>query len=336
MNIVLVPAAKVPKIFSQRIKNRQDNEDVFITSMSAQFHDNPIIQNLMEYGLPNDSFLVDYLGHWHGPRQVMTIQNIHKKARNLFQKNFRGSYLVMGPPSFINFTKSTVFNRSHIKAYVVGKKILSLGGVNCVPYSYDDFIDIMLDFESDRFALYLDNFLSKSGNLRKAGIGERFWLNGQNEVLVDYGKRNQSIILTSLLKDLGKELSSVTLSSTYIPYGKLDNVLFRHSQKGRPITFYTNHPSKFRLPYSSTGEKQLQTFYALKAKTPWVDNRPDKFNHLKAAIIQYHGGDKVAYVGSHNFHQLPVWAGTAEMCLRTTDEKLIGELERFMKENLGS
>ena len=335
MNIALVPAREVPKVFSSRIRNRQDDENVFVTSMSAQFHDNPIIQNLMKYSSPNDTFLLDYFGHWHGVMPTRFMKNSHKEARSQFQKDFRGSYIVMGPPPRINFTNSTILNRSHLKAYVVGKKILSLGGVNCTPYSYDDFIDIMLDFESDRFASYLDDFSSKSGNLRKAGVGERFWLDGQNEVLVDYGKRNRSIILTSLLNDLGEELSSATLSSTYIPYGKLDNVLFHHSQKGRSITFYTNRPSKFHLPYSVLVEKLLQKSYALKAKTPWVDNRPDKLNHLKAATITYTNGDKVAYVGSHNFHELPVWAGTAEMCLRTSDRKLIGKLERFMTENLG-
>jgi hypothetical protein len=340
MEIALVPAEKVPQLFSKRIKNRQKDEKAFVTSMAAQFYDNPITQNLIHYGSTHDTFLIDYWGHWHGFHPVVFMNNEHREARDRFRKNFPGSYIVMGPPPRINFTNSTILNRSHIKAYVVGQRILGLGGVNCGPYSYD-FIDIMLDFESEKFVNYLHKFLEQGGNLRKQGAGEGFWLDEHNEVLIDYGKRNKfygknnkSVILDSLLNDLEKELVSVTMSSTCIPYGKLDDVLSKHVSKGRAVTFYTNRPSKFYLPYSTGVEKFLQRLYALKAKTPWVDKRPDKFNHLKAAIITYPSEDRVAYIGSHNFNGLHVWAGTAEMTLRTTDTKLIDQLEEFMTKNL--
>ena len=341
MDIALVSAEQVPQIFSRRIKNRRADEDIFVTSMSAQFHDNPITKGLVKYGTPKDTFMLDYFGHWHGVRPATLMRKDHRQARSLFQKNFPGSYIVMGAPPVINFTNSTILNRSHIKAYAVGKRILSLGGVNCVPYSYYDFIDIMLDFESDKFVSYLRKFSEKSGDLRKYGVGENFWLDEKNEVLIDYGRRNKfydknnnSVILNSLLNDLEKEPVSITMSSTCIPYGRLDDVLARHASKGRPVTFYTNRPAKFYSPHSSAGEKFLQKFYALKAKTSWTDKRPDKFNHLKAAIIRYPGGERVAYVGSHNFNEWHVWAGNAEMCLRTTDTRLINQLENFMVINL--
>ncbi|HEY5442537.1 MAG TPA: phospholipase D-like domain-containing protein [Candidatus Saccharimonadales bacterium] len=340
MNIALVPAEKVPQLFSTRIKNHHADEKVFVTSMSAQFYDNPIIQNLAKYGSSHDTFLIDYFGHWHGIRPAISMRSEHREARRRFQQNFLGSYIVIGPPPRINFTNSTILNRFHIKAYAVGNKVLSLGGVNCTSHSYD-FIDLMLDFESDKFVTYLNKFSEKNGNMRKDGVGEGFWLDDHNEVLIDYGRRNnfygknnKSVILDSLLTDLEKELESVTMSSTYIPYGKLDDILFRHVRKGHPVTFYANRPSKFYPPEHATSEKFLQRFYALKAKTPWSDKRPDKFNHLKAAIITYPSGDRVAYVGSHNFNELHVWAGNAEMTLRTTDNRLIDQLQEFITDNL--
>lgn len=340
MNIALVPAAQVPKIFSERIRNRLPDEAIFVTSMSAQFDDNPIIENLAKYSTPKDTFVLDYFGHWHGfvPNQVMS--KTHKNARSIFNKKFNGSYVVAGPPPRINLTNSTILNRNHVKAYAVGNKILSLGGVNCVPASYK-FIDLMLDFKSDKFLAYLHKLSDNNGDLRQEGYGEGFWLDDYSEVLVDYGNRknlygykNKSVILDSLLNDLEKDILSATLSSTYIPYGKLDNILNRHVQKQRRIAFYTNKPDKFVAPHHSSFERWLQKFYSIRAQTPWIDNRPDKFNHLKAAIINYPSGDKVAYIGSHNFHELPVWAGTAEISLRTTNRKLIRQLEKFMKVNL--
>ncbi len=341
MNIALVPANQVPKIFSNRIKSRQVDEAAFVTSMSAQFYDNPITQSLAEFSSSNDTFVLDYFGHWHGAIPARFMSKAHQRARDLFQSTFQGAYIVAGPPPRINLTNSTILNRSHVKAYVVGSRILSLGGVNCVPASYYDFIDVMLDFESDRFASYLHKLSEREGNLRQEGVGEEFWLDDHNKVIVDYGRRNnfygrgnESLIMNSLLNDLEKDLSAAVFSSTYIPYGKLDDALYKHVQKGHKVTFYTNKPSKFNAPYCSRYENVLQKAYALKAKTPWLDTRPDKLNHLKAAILTHPDGNKIAYIGSHNFHELPVWAGTAEVCLRSIDSNLIGQLEQFIQNNL--
>lgn len=294
----------------------------------------------MEYGRPKDIFALDYFGHRHGMIPTGVMKKSHKAARREFQENFPGSYVVMGPPPSVNLTNSTILNRCHIKAYAVGNKVLSLGGVNCVPASYG-FIDVMLDFESDIFVRRLHEIAEKGVHIRKVGAGERFSLDPLNEILIDYGRRNnclglgnKSIIMDSLLDDLRRSIKTATLSSTSVPSGRLDSMLAKHMKKGADITFYANHPSKFRLPLSSVYERWLAQAHALKAKTAWIDKRPDKFNHLKTAVITYKSGQKVAYVGSHNFHDLHVWAGNAEVCLRTTDLRVIGQLEGFIAKNL--
>lgn len=312
--------------------------------MSADFHNNPITESLVKYGSPHDIFMLDYFGHWHDVRPAILMRQNHRAARRQFQESFRGSYMVVGPPPKINFTNSTIINRSHLKAYIVGDRIISLGGVNCVPYSYYNFVDVMLDFESPEFADFLIKYSKNKANLRPHGPGESLQLNRHNRILVDYGHRNnfygggnRSIIMNNLLHDLkDNSVRKVIMSSTSIPSGGLDSRLAGHAQRGIPITFYTNRPSKFAVPYSGKVEAFLQKFYAMKAKTPWTDNLKTRFNHLKAAIIFYSSGQQVAYIGSHNFNQLHVWAGNAEVSLRTTDGKLIAELNSFITQNLAS
>lgn len=342
MNFSLVPACQVPLLFTERIKSRSGHEKVFVTSMSADFENNPITENLAAYSNTQDVFMLDYFGHWHGVRPALFMRKQHRQARTQFQEEFKGTYSVIGPPPKINFTNSTIINRSHVKAYVVGNRVISLGGVNCVPYSYNDFVDLMLDFESDKFVSFLTKYYRSKGNLRQHGLGETLGIDRQNRIIIDYGRRNnfygggnRSLIMTSLLADLRRrDVSSVVMSSTCIPYGELDHILAGKVQRNIPVTFYANRPSKFSAPYSGKAELMLQRFYALKAKTPWTDNLKTRFNHLKAAIISYYSGEKIAYIGSHNFNQLHIWAGNTEASLRTADRRLITQLEDFISQNL--
>lgn len=339
MEIILRPAEEVPDLFVERLRTRENGQDALITTMSVEFSDNPVTQAMVEYGRPDDTFATAYYGHIHGvsitPHFIKKDgPEQHDEARNQFQENFPGSYVVMDAPMTGRRLGDTILDRSHIKAFALGKKVLSLGGVGCAPCSFFEFADLMLDFESDEYVDFLDKFVANRGDLRGKGTGERLWLDEQNEALINYGRRGESIILDSLLADLETDIESATISSTYAPYGRLDQVLYRHIKRGSKVDFYANHPSKFQQPLHPTAERFLQRYCALRAKTPWMDNLTEKFNHIHAAVIGYPDGSKVGYVGSDNYNGLSVRAGLSEVCLRTTSPELIEQLESYMSERL--
>ena len=334
--ILLRPAEQIPEVFVERLQGRENGERALVTSMTVDFVNNPVVEAMIQHGVPDDIFAIDYRGHEHGFAPIVTKTQGHHEARAKFEEDFPGQYVVLGEPEDVGTLRGSLINRSHIKAKAVGKRILSLGDVNCAPYCFDSTIGLMIDFESEEFMTFLSEFVKSQGNLRgRDRAGESILLTDQSEILIDYGKKGESVILDHLLQDLERdELVSAKISSSYIPYGQLDALLYSHFKAGKNVTFYSNHPSKFHPPFHSRAEKWMQVLNSLKAQTQWIDNRPDKFNHLKAAVFVYDNGNKIAYAASSTFHPLPIWAGTAEVALRTKDPFLVDEIESFMVDSL--
>ena len=327
-----MPAQAVPEVFAERLAIRQPGEHAAVLTMSASFNGNPVMAGLVESGTETDVFAVDSIGHAHGEAFALLAGGgaEHKGKRDEFINDFQGSYLLLDPPG----SRIPILDSSHIKAYKVGDWALAFGGVNSALPAYE-FVDLMLELESEDFALFLDRFIEHKGNLRASGeAGERFRISDESEVLVDYGKRGESIVMDSLLDDLDQEVSSVRASSSYVPQGRLDENLSLHAADSSEVIFYTNRPNKFHSPVHSPLERIFNQFNSFRARTKWSDNT-EKFNHLKAVIITLTDGSKITYVLTNTMSEPPVKAGTAEIALRTTDSDLAEEIEAFMIDNLG-
>lgn len=292
--------------------------------MSVGYSNNSVTDALVEHGRPGDVFAMDYFGHRHGESGSLRADG----NAQTFRDGFAGDYRVLNSPDRLKWLTGSVFNRSHIKAYAVGNRVLSLGGVNCGDYFFHGNLDLMADFESAVFVDFLRKFIENNGNLRAEGPGRRIALDdGTDEIIIDYGRKRQSLILTSLLTDLGGSFERATLSSCYAPYGRVDRILGRALKRGQQVRFFANSADKFRLPKHSRAEKYTQRLWARAVETPWRDLNPERFNHMKAAVIDYANGRRITYVGSHNFHEVPVACGTAEVALRSTDPELAAAVE---------
>jgi hypothetical protein len=346
MEISLRPGHDVPDIFVERMQTRALGEQVLATTMSIDFSNNPIVDGLVAHGLPEDILAVDYYGHANGPSALLLGHHGHHEARTEFERNFPGSYVVLGEPEHDKYYEGKVVHRSHIKALAVGSRVLSLGGVNFINFGYDHFVDALLDFESVEFTDFLTSFIAQNGNLRgRAQAGEQFALTEQSSVLVDYGKNHQSFIMERLLADLGEDgVQAATMSSSYAPAGRLYRSLHGIAEAGKPVTIYTNHASKFQGSHASMLEEEMQgeelAYIALGSLgrqycVTIIDSLPQgTFNHFKAMVIEKEAGNKVAYMLSHNMHPLSVRFGTAEVALRTTDPAVIEQIAGFIEDNL--
>ncbi|GEM_PF-2653681 len=345
MSIELHPAQKIPSVFNELIQSRGIGERVIAMTYAIDFANNPILDSLIMHGSTQDIAAVDYFGHKRGPSFRLTPPRHHQDARNEFEEKFPGSYEVLCPKQP---NKLFIANRSHIKALAVGSKILSLGGVNFTNYSYGQSVDAMLDFESVSFADFLTDFVAHEGNMREAGPGESIRIDDQNTALIDYGQTGQSVIMDSVFYDLADEnIAAVSMSSSYAPAGHLLHNLAGIAEADKRVTIYTNSLKKFRRPHQSLFERRQQREDFMAIATINLPKRrrlleihdylpTGKFNHLKSMVMEKQNGGRVAYIGSHNFHPTAVLFGHAEITLRTTDEKVINQIQAFIDKYLAA
>ena len=335
----LVSASSVPETFNEMISKRQSDESIGLISMSMDFSNNPIIDNLLNVGLPGDYVAVDNYGHRYAHTPKLTIHGFvasHIHNPNEFSDVFAGNYFILNTQRIRIPPLDALYRRSHIKAYAVGERILSLGGVNCTPYGFYSSIDGLVQFGSEQFRSFMDNFVKHKGNIRSNSPGLKIVLDDSNVIIIDSGVRGVSPILDSVYHDLEdkEQVTSVSLSSNYIPFGKMNETLTRLQRRGADIEVFANSPSKFWSPYHSYFSIGAHVCAKLFSTVEWRDPSSSKFNHFKAIIITYRSGNKVAYVGSHNFNTASVRAGTSEVTLRTVDDNFIEQLESFFNSNL--
>src|SRR5580704_1384742 len=208
MNVEILSPADVPDVYTNRLEHRPVGERALVTTMTTDFADNPVVDALVKYGQEEDIFAPDYFSYLHGasPSPMFhrsAIDRDHKASYERFITEFPGSLMLLNTTDTPNLLRATFQGRSHIKAYAIGQKVISLGGVNCTNDGFFKKHDVMLDFESDVFVDFMDRFIARDGDMREDGPGERFKLDEDNEVLVDYGQKGESVILKSVLDDLG-------------------------------------------------------------------------------------------------------------------------------------
>jgi len=359
MEILLRSAKEVPGIFVERLQTRTPQERALATTMSIEFDNNPITDGLIEYGLPEDVFAPDYFGHDAGPSARLRKHNGHKQTQGEFEANFPGHYVVLGEPEsaddagrFNRWYHGRVSQRSHIKALTVGSKVLSLGGVNFTNFNYENCVDAMLDFESEEFVDFLDFFIRRNGDLRDFNPKRGFNLTDQSEVLVDVGRTDglppagNSLIRRRVFSDIFEEdIRSLVVSSTYAHCAYIEGALRNVAAAGNEAVLYTNSLRKFRGPHASLTESKFQREGLISTRINDLINRQsrfsiidclpdDKFNHLKAIVVEKKDRNRVAYIGSSNFQPVPSMMGTAEITLRTTDNEVIDQIEGFIADNL--
>lgn len=335
-----VTSEQIPGLFEAKMAHRRPEEHAAVASMNLALDDNLVTESLVRYGTSHDVLAVDNYGHKYGYTPRLSIVGFvpsHYHDPNQFIERFAGEYVVLNEPRFSLPPFDAMIGRSHIKFYRVGDWVLSLGGVNCSPYSYYNNTDGMVSFDSPDFRSFTERFVEARGDMRARGVGEEIVLDTESKVFVDYGKRRQSLILDGVYQDVERpDVDSIVHSSNYIPFGRMDQALVEHGESGAKVEVYANHPHKFLSNHHSNLSVFAHYMAMYRNKSGWVDNDPERFNHLKAIIITYKNGERIMWIGSHNFNTASVAAGTAEVALRTVNQELIDEVAQYIEENLGA
>lgn len=216
--------------------------------------------------------------------------------------------------------------RNHTKFGIADDVVYSLGGVNFSEASFEAH-DYMLRAESPILAEALHIYANAhitSGRV-EAREDLSFHLEDGSKVLIDIGKRKQSVIydmVCNLAKVSDKEILFV---SQFSPEGRLEKLLHeKQNELGTEnVQVILNNAREFGFPVSIEQR-------GIQRSTP-LDYQEIKegYVHAKFMIFTNSDGQKTVVSGSHNFNEKGVRFGTAEIALVSTNLSLIAEFEEF-------
>lgn len=217
-----------------------------------------------------------------------------------------------------------VMGRTHAKWSIVDDTVYSFGGVNLYEMGIEN-TDYMFRINNQELADILAErfeWLIRSDRGNHAGKNRVVTLSQKTQIILDGGIPFNSKIYSRAI-ELSKAADEILFISQYCPTGRLASIL--RQKKSR---LYFNH-------WEDAGT--LNTFvirvgmHSSKLSTRY---KRDPYLHAKFMIFTMPDGKKVALTGSHNFAAGGVMLGTREICLETTSEVIIGQLEAFFDSSI--
>ncbi len=250
---------------------------------------------------------------------LLTFQKLEKLRAN------GGQYWVINKPS--RAFPNPVAGRSHIKLAIIND-LIYLGGCNL---DNEDVIDIMLSWNDRKTADWLYDLTEKivaAGSVKKAlnGTDLTHKINDTMTIFVDSGIKRQSVIYEQALGMIDRADKTAYITCQFFPGGPTAQHLLAAQKRGAEVTILYNNPIKHR---QSLGQK----IYNLRERTRlpasfFKDELPVTQLKLHAKVIITEDG---ALVGSHNYVNIGVNLGTAEIALKNTDAIFCSELSRKLK-----
>lgn len=224
-----------------------------------------------------------------------------------------GKYWILNLPNrpFTN----PVSGRSHMKLALVNDTVY-IGGCNLRDASETD---IMASWEDSKTATWLYGItrkITEAGTARQAfgNQDQTHVINDMMTIFVDCGVKKQSVIYGQALAYIDDAKSKVYITCQYFPGGPTAQHLLAAKNRGVEVTILYNGPKAHdqalgQYLYNLRERSRLPAdFFKLQL--------PDGTPKLHAKLIATEHG---AMLGSHNFINIGVNLGTAEIVLRVDD-----------------
>lgn len=225
------------------------------------------------------------------------------------------------PAGILSYTPLPgVMGRDHKKISIVDDKAY-IGGMNMTSLDAKR-IDFMLKTDNQDMVNRLSLIFNQSF-LNLPVFDTVYVCDDNNSLLVDSGKRFQSIIMKYAYDAIDKENESITLISPYLPSGNLRKALNRAVGKGLSVDVITSQAS--RSEFAPKISQFVHNAGQVKPLFPII--RYPGTVHTKALLL----GNNSAIIGSHNFDELFVNLGTEEIALLTTQPEIITQLNMLTR-----
>ena len=266
---------------------------------------------------------------------------LHEAARSR-RPHFRQKYLLLeelrasgGHYHIINFPKRRLANpyagRSHIKIAVVGN-VTFAGGCNLSSKQ----IDYMMQLEDTTVADWLYELVVRVTNDGDVGHvlqyqDHDFNIDDKTTLLVDAGKRGQSLIYKSALDFIDSAQEWLVMTCQFFPNTITATHLAAAVRRGVNVTLYYNHPRHHAIHMRPVQQVVIWAEKTRRPRTLFTHQLPKDLQRLHAKLIASEQG---AMIGSHNYVTHGVNFGTAEIAIRRYDPVFAQEALNILKQHL--
>lgn len=235
-----------------------------------------------------------------------------------------GKYAIVNIPR--RRLSNPVAGRSHMKISIVNDYVY-IGGCNLGRCWQ---VDYMAGWQDKKTAGWLSKLLSdvvRSGSCREALKAQDTLLKVSDKmtILVDAGKRNQSIILKNALEAINEAEEYVLLTCQFFPNSVTAAALAKASKRGVRVEIYYNHPTQQGKIGTPAQRLVIWQEKLARPKVLFAEQLPKQARRIHAKLLIT---EKQLMMGSHNYVTAGVKLGTAEIAFKYNDPQLA---QRVMK-----
>jgi phosphatidylserine/phosphatidylglycerophosphate/cardiolipin synthase-like enzyme len=257
------------------------------------------------------------------------------KALNEFSKA-GGHYYILNKPT--HWPTNPTSGRSHIKATVINDEVY-VGGCNFGDSNQIDYMVRIRNAETTEWIYEMIHRIAKNGNSRRALDSTDLSLNPDTdtEILVDSGVKRQSLILDTALDFIDQSQKWLVITCQYYPGGMTADHIDSAHKRGVKVYPIYNNTNKFGAVESLVHSMILERERLRHSKALFNGQLPRSHKRLHAKLIATENG---AMIGSHNYVDMLVRRGTAEIAILRHDPdfaiEAVSILLRQLKVNDGS
>jgi phosphatidylserine/phosphatidylglycerophosphate/cardiolipin synthase-like enzyme len=218
------------------------------------------------------------------------------------------------------------YGRNHIKLIVIDD-VAYVGGPN-LDDAVLNTVDFMIKITNKNTVEWLSSLFEEMENHQlRNGI---FPIDAENTLVLDDGRSHRSACYDYAC-GLVEAAHDVSLMSGYLPAGRLRKALNRVYARGSGVRLIYTNPAKSGQAGASAynAAHRLMDRYVWRGSLGRLDH-PQRV-HAKLLIV-----DQLAYTGSHNFSLIGNYVHTAEICLATTDQAIVGNLRDYFRQHYGA
>ncbi len=252
---------------------------------------------------------------------LLSDHNKQAKQKEIFNdlRNMNAKVFLTNPPGLLERIWPYK-GRNHMKMTIIDN-ISYIGGLNFEDEGFT-YIDFMVKIKNPGITNAIaDQFIRVEENRL---TDKKIQINKEATLFVDSGESGQSIILDYATKLVSQAKKNIFHISQLVPDGKFLKALHAAYKKGVDVEAVVPAKNDDRV-FSFLNKMNKIEMLLKRQQVPIFFS--SKMTHTKLTIVD----EQIVLFGSHNLSEKGVYMGTAEICLQSTNQKLIQSFLHFYK-----